>query len=247
MIELQNISKYFLTREKALNLFAPPKKVTALENVNLKVNKGEIAAVLGPNGAGKTTLLKIMCGLIIPDRGTVTVQGSLNYLSGETFGFYPQLTAWQNLEFFSAFYNLPSLLLWQRVQEYKHIISLSDFNKPFWNYSTGQKHSLAMLRLLVFEPDIIILDEPTINLDPDNSMKLRGMLRRLCSEFSKTVIFATHSLYEAGEIAQRVVILQQGKLVCNCDISRLQNQNPSSGGHPLEKLYFDSLREIKIQ
>jgi ABC-2 type transport system ATP-binding protein len=224
MIELKNISKWFYIKRDILHIFLPLRKIIALDTINLDIGKGEILAILGPNGAGKTTLIKIICGLLLPDRGKVKVKGNIGYLSGERESFYPQLTGWQNLEFFATLYNLTPSYTKKQIERYSNILQINDLDKPFWNYSTGTKHRLSLLRVLMLNRDIVIMDEPTKSLDPINAHQFRHFMSKLSKEFKKTIVFATHSLSEAEMVADRVIIINKGKLLIEATLKKVKQQ-----------------------
>ncbi|HEC69851.1 MAG TPA: ABC transporter ATP-binding protein [Candidatus Omnitrophica bacterium] len=216
IIEVENIIKEFslpLTLKDLAKLNFRPLRFKALDKVSLSVGEGEIFALLGPNSAGKTTLLKIICKLLLPDKGRIKVRGNIGYLSGEIPGFYPQLTAQQNLEFFGTIYNLSSSQIKKRMRKYSQVLGIDNLNKPFWHYSTGLKHKLSLLRTLMIDTNIIIMDEPTKNLDPLASKNLRRLIYKISKEFNKTILFATHFLEEAEEISERLAIIDKGKIV----------------------------------
>ncbi len=222
MIEVEGLSKSFLIKRDIFHFFLLPRRIYALNSVHLKVNRGEALALLGPNGAGKTTLLKIICGLILPERGMIKVKGGVAYFSGETYGFYPQLTAKQNLEFFATIYNLSSHQIRERIKNYSQILEVEDLDKPFWQYSTGTKHRLSLLRTLILEKEIIIMDEPTKSLDPLTAKEFRKLMQRLAKEFKKTILFATHFLEEAETVADRIAIMNRGEILLIKNIKEIQ-------------------------
>jgi ABC-2 type transport system ATP-binding protein len=210
MIQLERIHKTFFV---ARGIFQPARPLTALNGVSLATGPGEIMAVLGPNGAGKSTLLKIICGLVTADSGMVTVKGTLGWLSGESDGFYPQLTAKQNLDFFASLYRVPQQKFDQRVAQYIRSLDLKDLDKPLWQYSSGIRRRLAILRILALDQGLILLDEPTKSLDPIACEKLHAIIKRLAKELNKTVIIATHNLKEAQTLADCLAILDNGRLI----------------------------------
>ena len=215
VIDVKKITKSFrtpLSLNRLISLKIKPQSFKVLDKVSLSLEEGEIFALLGPNGAGKTTLLKIVAGLILPDKGKIELKGRISYLSGEIPGFYPQLTAQQNLEFFGTIYNLTPSQIKKRIRKYSQILEIDNLNKPFWHYSTGLKHRLSLLRTLMIETNIIIMDEPTKNLDPLASKNLRRLIYKISKEFNKTILFATHFLEEAEEISERLAIIDKGKI-----------------------------------
>lgn len=231
MTELKNIYKYFYSRG-GIFPFAAPKRTTALEKIDLAISPGEIFTLLGPNGAGKTTLLKIICGLLVPDSGSVAVNGRPGYLGGDLPGFYPQLTGRQNLEFFAAVYDIPPEQTRERIKKYLPALKISSLDKPFWHYSTGTKHKLALLRLLVIDSEIMTMDEPTKSLDPLSANEFRKLLAEIVKQFRKTVVLASHSLVEAETLSDRLAIIDKGKIVF-----RASRQELAKAGD-LENIYL---------
>ncbi len=224
MIEVKDVSKWFFIRRDIFHALVPPRKTVVLDSIDLTVKTNEIFALLGPNGAGKTTLIKIICGLILPDKGSVTVNGRIGYLSGDVHGFYPQLTAKQNLEFFGTMYDLSGSQIEHRIRAYSKMLGIDDLDKPFWNYSTGIKHKLCLLRILMVDAEIIMMDEPTKSLDPLSADQFRGYMDRLSKEFGKTIIFATHSLHEAETIADRIAIMNKGEILSRGNLTELKSR-----------------------
>jgi ABC-2 type transport system ATP-binding protein len=233
MVEIENISKWFYVKKDIFHSLSR-RKIIALDNVNLSIKKEEIVTISGPNGAGKTTLLKIICGLILQDKGKIEVKGSVGYLSGEVYGFYAQLTARQSLELFGISYNLSSSQIKERIKNYSQLLEIDDLNKPFWQYSTGTKHRLSLLRLLILNRDILIMDEPTKTLDPLSAENFRIFLKKLQTDFKKTIIFATHSLEEAKEVATSLAIMNKGKILCFLPLKEIKD---------LKNLYKESIKK----
>lgn len=223
MIEINNVSKWFLVRKGFLNQ-AKASKTLALDSINLKIEENQILAIVGPNGAGKTTLLKLICGLLLPDKGEVKMPNSIGYLSSEALGFYPQLSARQNLEFIAALYNFTPEIFAQRLNKYSEKLNIDNLDKPFWTYSTGLKNRLCLLRILLLGNQLIIMDEPTKSLDKNATQDFWNYFKTAVDEFSKTVIFATHSLSQAQSFASKVIVMNKAKIVKEVDdLNRNQN------------------------
>lgn len=199
---------------------------TALSQASLEVQPGDRIAVMGPNGAGKTTLLKLMGGLLFPSEGEVLVNGqstlhhnaaarkSIGFVFNEERSFFWRLTGAQNLEFFGALDNLSGRELRERIQYLLELVGLRDHgDKVVSAYSTGMKQRLALARVLLAEPDVLILDEPTRALDPvacDEVVEL--ILDNIHRNSRKTLLIATHRPEEATVLCDKVVIVEGGRI-----------------------------------
>lgn len=201
--------------------------VTAVDNLNLEVEKGELFGLLGPNGAGKTTLVKILCTLLPPDGGSASVNGfdvvreqmNVKRSIGTLFsvgerGFFWRLDAYRNLEFFSAVYNVPRSRRRERVTEVLDLVGLTDSAfESFQKLSGGMKRKLALARALLPDPPILLLDEPTTALDVMTSKTIREFIRNLSGKTGKTVLYTTHYIEEASQICDRIAIMNKGKII----------------------------------
>lgn len=210
-------------------LFSPlrPRRVsTALTNISLSVQAGDRIAVMGPNGAGKTTLLKLIGGLIFPTQGEVAVNGfstqhnnaqarkSVGFVFNEERSFFWRLSGAQNLEFFGTLDNLSGSALRERIQYLIHLVGLDHAeDRPVSAYSSGMKQRLALARVLIAEPDVLILDEPTRALDPvacDEIVDL--ILADIYKNSRKTLLIATHRTEEALTLCNKVMVIDHGRL-----------------------------------
>jgi ABC-2 type transport system ATP-binding protein len=200
--------------------------VPALNGVNLTINQGEIFGLLGPNGAGKTTLIKILSTLVLPDSGYAAVNGvdvvkhprrvvkTLQSVLAEGIGFERRLTGRQNLEFYSILYGIPSDLAQRRIGEVLEFSRLQDkADVMFQRYSTGMARKLLVSRALLSDASILLFDEPTASLDPISAAEFRRLIVVLAKEMKKTVLLATHNLWEAQQICDRIALLHKGKLL----------------------------------
>jgi ABC-2 type transport system ATP-binding protein len=192
-------------------------KTTAVEDLTLAVEAGEILGFLGPNGAGKTTTIRMLAGMIASTKGYAIVAGhrtdrdveQLHEVIGiltETPGFYNRLSAKRNLEYFAGFYSSiksPS----EQVEKYLRLIRLWErCNDKVGTFSKGMKNRLALVRALVHEPKVLFLDEPTAGLDPEAATEVRGMIRKLGEE-GHTIFLSTHNLNEAETLCNRIAVL----------------------------------------
>lgn len=196
-----------------------------LDSICLSVAQGEVFGLLGPNGAGKTTLLKILATLVLPTSGKAFVNGYdvvkqeekvrrlIGLFTGRERSFYFRLSGQQNLEFFGAMQGLKQPMLKQRVAEILTRLGLYEHkDQMYMEYSTGMKRKLGLARALLADPLIYLLDEPTSSLDPASVREIHQIIRELRSQ-GKTVLLATHNMYEAEQLCDRIGILNVGRLL----------------------------------
>ena len=196
----------------------------ALDGLDLEVASGEVLALLGPNGAGKTTTVRLLNGVLRPDRGTATVLGLNSTDDGdevrrrtgvltENAGLDDRLTARENLEFAARVRGFSKGEAARRVEDQLDRFSMSDqADLPTVGFSTGQRKRLALARALLHDPEILFLDEPTSGLDPTATRDVTNLIGTLAREHGRTVVLATHFLGEAGRIADRMAVLDHGRL-----------------------------------
>jgi ABC-type multidrug transport system ATPase subunit len=217
--------------------------MTAVDNLDLEVRRGEVFGFLGPNGAGKTTTLRMLLGLIRPTSGSAIVAehrpgdpeglrriGSLI----ESPAFYPYLSGRENLKVIADYAGVPHLRVNAALEE----VDLLDRAKdPFGVYSMGMKQRLAVAAALVKDPELMILDEPTNGLDPQGVVEMRALIRRLGSG-DRTVMLSSHLLNEVQQISDRVAIIRKGKLVAQGTVHELRGEpsivvraTPSDAAH----------------
>jgi ABC-2 type transport system ATP-binding protein len=213
-------------REWLCSPLRPRRVSTALMNVTLNVQTGDRIAVMGPNGAGKTTLLKLIGGLIFPTHGEVSVNGfstqhqnaqarrSVGFVFNEERSFFWRLSGAQNLEFFGTLDNLSGSALRERIRYLIHLVGLDHAeDRPVSAYSSGMKQRLALARVLIAEPNILVLDEPTRALDPvacDEIVDL--ILADIYQGSRKTLLIATHRPEEALTLCNKVMVINRGHL-----------------------------------
>src|SRR5213594_1871614 len=197
----------------------------AVDGIDLAVKSGEIFGLLGPNGAGKTTTMKMLATLLLPTSGTIRVLGIDPLarqrevrarlgamLSGER-SLYWKLTGRENLEYFAALYHVPPKDTRERIDRSLAAVKLSDREDDYVErYSTGMRQRLALARALLPDPPLVILDEPTVGLDPQASRDLRDRVRELRAQ-GRTVLLTTHYMEEADQLCDRVAIIDHGKIV----------------------------------
>ncbi|MEN8141911.1 MAG: ABC transporter ATP-binding protein [Thermodesulfobacteriota bacterium] len=236
VIELSHISKSFVLRNWRTLLGRKPRRVAALSDVSLTVEKGEIMGLLGPNGAGKTTLIKILATLISPDAGhgaicnfplagdPAPIRSLIGLVNTNDRTFYWRLSGRDNLRFFSSLYNLHGEAQKTRIDQVLATTGLTEMEHvPFHSYSAGQRQRLAIARALLADPTILYLDEPTNSLDPLASQALISFIRqRLVADHGHSVIWCTHNLREAEAVCDRVTILNQGRVIHSGPIAGLK-------------------------
>lgn len=207
---------------EALELTRHFKDVTAVEDLTLKVNDGEVFGFIGPNGAGKTTTVRMLCCLINPSRGTAYVNGldithpadrikirGMIGLLPETPGLYESLSAQRNLDFFAQLYGIQEE---ERDRRIKALLTALDVwdrkDDPVAKFSKGMKQKIAIARALVHKPSFLFLDEPTSGLDPQASLTVRNYLMDLKKE-GITIFLNTHNLDEAERLCDRIGVIQK--------------------------------------
>jgi sodium transport system ATP-binding protein len=199
-------------------------KNKVLRRISLEANSGEIFGLLGPNGAGKTTTLRIICTLLSPDAGTVEVLGFDTRTAAEEvrrrvgvvtadIGVYPRLSARENIVYFAELSGVPDREVSRRVDAVIDRLDMAAFAKQrAESLSSGQKQKVAIARAIVHDPDILMFDEPTSNLDVLASRDIRDFMVEARGR-GKCVIFSTHVLHDAERLCDRVTILHEGNVV----------------------------------
>jgi ABC-2 type transport system ATP-binding protein len=207
----------------------------ALNGVNIKIRSGELFGLLGPNGSGKTTMIKCLSTILIPDGGTALVNGfdvhketslvraSLGMVVGGERTLYWKLTARDNLMYFASLYKMQKTKAKRRVEELLESFELSDrADERLEDYSTGMRQKVAIARALLHDPPILLLDEPTLGLDPGFSRQLRRQVRELSEKQGKTVLLTTHYMDEADQLCDRVAFINKGNIVAVDTPNRLK-------------------------
>ncbi|MDD5644069.1 MAG: ABC transporter ATP-binding protein [bacterium] len=197
-------------------------KVTAVNGLDLTVKKGEIFGMLGPNGSGKTTVLKLLLGLIFPSSGSIKVMGAspenignkknIGYMPEESY-LYGFLNADEILDFYGKLNAMPEKIRKKRINEVLDIVGLSEARKRrVADYSKGMSRRIGLAQVLLKDPDLVLLDEPTIGLDPIGAGEIKNIIKKL-KDRGKTVLLSSHLLAEVQTICDRIAILYNGKLV----------------------------------
>lgn len=234
VLETTNIKKAY---QKDLNLykqiflpFSKKQKLKVLDSVDLCIESGQILGLVGPNGAGKTTLLRILADVLKPDEGTIKISGlvadnnnykirsQIGYVSSDERSFFWRLTGRENLMFFAKLYNLNVKMANKRIS-----ILLEQFNftnkanQLFMDYSSGMRKKISVMRALLHEPKLLLLDEVTNSLDPNSAKIVKDLVRNYVSrKKDSAAIWSTHRLEEISQICDKVVKIDSGKIVSAC-------------------------------
>jgi len=242
-VAVSRLSKYFpqIELRYLLTLRRPP-GVWALQEVEFELQAGELLSIVGPNGSGKTTLLKLIATLLLPTRGRILVDGQdalksplaarrrLGFITSNEASFYGRLSGWQNLAFFAQLQNLdprtalPPVAKTLGLEPYLH--------RRFFSYSTGIKRRFDLARGLLHQPELLLMDEPTTNLDPISALEVRQLLAQIQGQ-GKTILMVTHRLEEVQKMGGRVALMQDG---------RFQELRPGAG-ESMEDLYCRAVAE----
>ncbi len=204
--------------------FRSGEEVVAVKGVSFTVPRGSIFGMLGPNGAGKTTTIKMLSTLLVPSAGTATVNGhdvvadevmvrrQLGVLFGGDRGLYNALSGWENLRYFSRLYGMRDDAIERRARMLLDRVQLSDrAGERVEGYSRGMKQRLHIAKTLLHDPAVLILDEPTIGLDPAAALDVRRLIADLVPEH--TVLLTTHDMTEADELCREIAIVDRGEIV----------------------------------
>ncbi|GAB3504913.1 gliding motility-associated ABC transporter ATP-binding protein [Emticicia fontis] len=228
-IKVQNLSKVYGTQR-------------AVDNISFEVNKGEIIGFLGPNGAGKSTTMKILTGYIPSTEGTAEVNGfdvktspmqvktHIGYLP-EHNPLYLDMYVKEFLDFAGSLYGLKGRTLQIKIDETIERVGLGlEKHKKIGQLSKGYRQRVGLAQALIHNPDVLILDEPTTGLDPNQLVEIRDLIKNVGKD--KTVIFSTHIMQEVEAICDRVVIINRGKIVADSNLSELKK-----GGKAIEEVF----------
>lgn len=212
MIKVSNITKRFNDK-------------LVLDNINFEIEKGEIFGLIGPNGAGKSTLINIMTTLIDATNGSVEIGGydikknpieakSLIGLVPQELALFEEMNAYDNLQFFGSLYGLSRKVLKQRIEEALQVTGLSDHRKQkVKKFSGGMKRRLNIAAAIMHHPQILIMDEPTVGVDPQSRNHIFEFIRHMNQQNNTTIIYTSHYMEEIEELCSKVFIIDLGKEV----------------------------------
>lgn len=218
-IEVKDVIKIFKKRRG--------KETRALNSVTLDIEEGELFGLLGPNGAGKTTLVRCMSTLLIPDGGEIRVFGKnifkhqlsvrreIGLLTSGERTLYWKLSGHDNLKFFSALYGMEPRDAEKRIAYLIELLGLQEFSRErVERYSSGMRQKISLARALLHDPKILLLDEPTLGLDPQFSRFIRNFIKETLNQKDrKTILITTHYMDEADELCDRIAFIDRGQIV----------------------------------
>ena len=238
MIEIKNVSKTYNNNIKAI------------DNLNLKINYGEIVGFIGLNGAGKTTAIKMMTGILQPDIGTIKINGYdivkdslkakqiIGYIA-DSPDMFLKLTGMEFINFIANIYKVPLDVRKKRIKEFGERFGLSDvLDKPMQSYSHGMRQKIMVVAALVHDPDVWILDEPLIGLDPTSAFELKKMMREHADK-GNSVFFSTHVLEVAEKLCDKIAIIDKGKVVFIGTLKELKDKYDKKD---LEELFMEVIK-----
>lgn len=227
MITVRNVTKYY-------------GKFLALDNISFDIGQGEIVALLGPNGAGKTTTMRILTGFMPPSQGEVTVDGTdifedpqkvkavIGYLP-ENPPVYPELTVFEFLSFIAEIKGVERSRIKEQVENAIDMTDLRERKNTMIGFlSKGLKQRVGIAQSIVNSPKVLVLDEPTVGLDPVQVVEMRSFIKGLAQKEKRTIILSTHLLAEAQEICEKAVIINNGRIVAVDSIDHLRSAHPGS-------------------
>jgi ABC-2 type transport system ATP-binding protein len=224
-------------------------RLVAADDVSFSVRRGQLVGLLGPNGAGKTTTVSMIAGLFKPEQGDVLIEGAR--LSGDTdpkkrriglvpqdLALYDELTARANLRFFGALYGLSGEALDKAIKDALDLVGLSDrVDDRVSTYSGGMKRRLNLAAGVLHDPDILLLDEPTVGVDPQSRNAIFENLEAL-KRRGKALLYTTHYMEEVERLADHIVVMDHGKVIAADTLDGLQAGVPGTGHATLESVFL---------
>lgn len=242
MIEVINVKKKFYDKKHG--------DFYAVNDVSFEVEKGEIFGLLGPNGAGKTTLLRMMATIMQQSAGQIIINGydtkeqsenvrkSIGFLSGNT-KLYKKLTPVETMRFFGKLYGIKKDIIEKRIEEIVINLQMEDFkDRIIEKLSTGQVQKTSIARCMIHDPDIYILDEPTLGLDILTSRTIIDFIKNKKQE-GKTIIFSTHYMEEADSLCDRIGLIHEGKIIETGTLEGLKRKTGKTNIRDIFLSYID--------
>lgn len=224
-IEVKELKKYFISKKRKMFRVVEKSEFKAVDGVSFEIKKGEVFGLLGPNGAGKTTTIKMITGLLRPTSGYVKVNGldvdknpmealkNIGTVLAGDRSIYWKLTGRENLEYFAALYGCNRKEAKRRAEKLIKRLGISEkADELVEKYSTGMKQKVALGKALIPEAPVVLLDEPTLGLDPNSARDLREIILDIKTE-GRAVLLTTHYMEEADFLCDRIAIVDTGKII----------------------------------
>lgn len=240
---------------ECINLKKSFGKKIVLQDINLKTEKGSILGLVGPNGTGKTTLMKILATLITPSDGKAFISGydvtanpisvkkEIGFVPSEERSFYWRLTGRQNLKFFAAIHNIFGKERDTQINTLLEAVGLiKDADVQFREYSTGMKQALGIVRGILHNPRVLIMDEPTRSLSPNIAKMVRQLIQDKVRKEGKTVLIASHNLKEIEDLADSIAVIHQGNIKAFGTLDELKASAGFSQNEDLDAIFEKMIR-----
>ena len=239
---------------KTENLTKVYNGIKAVDSLNLEIAKGDIFGFLGPNGAGKSTTILMLVGMIEPTEGKciindievarnpLKVKEIIGYLP-EDVGFYGNMTAEQNLDYFARFYAaVDASERKKRIEELLELVQLASVSQKVGGYSRGMNQRLGLAQALLNDPEVLFLDEPTANLDPEGVFQYRELIKQLSDE-EKTIFVSSHILSEVSKVCNTIGIISTGTLIANGTLEELKKELGRVGAEN-QKIFVEAVEPL---
>lgn len=236
MIEVKNITKSYGSKK-------------AVDDISFQVKAGEIFGFIGPNGAGKTTTIKMIVGMLEPDKGDIKLNGidvinnsleakkHLSYVPDNP-SVYEKMTGYQYLNFLADVYYLDKETRKEKIKYYSEAFEMTDnLGDYISSYSHGMQQKICLIGALIHEPEVFILDEPMVGLDPKSSFRLKELMKERCKA-GKSVFFSTHVMEVAEKLCDRIAIINKGKIITIGTLDQIKKQVADDEGS-LEEIFLE--------
>jgi ABC-2 type transport system ATP-binding protein len=236
LVDIKNVSK------KYKNASRP-----AVDNLSLSISRSDIYGLLGPNGAGKTTLISMLCGLFPPNTGEIYINGFTHQTNSkeckqaigvvpQEIALYPKLTAWENLMFLGHMYGLKGQELKENIKYHLSVLGLEEnTHQKIVTYSGGMKRRVNLIAGLLHNPQLLILDEPTVGVDVQSKQAIIDHLKKMNQENQMTILYTSHHLDEAEDFCNHIAIIDDGKLITEGKTQQLISDNQCNS---IEEVYL---------
>ncbi len=236
LVDIQNVTKQYKEAPRA-----------AVKNLSLSINKGDVFGLLGPNGAGKTTLISMLCGLYPTTSGEIYINGNTHKTNSDAckqaigvvpqeIALYPKLTAYENLLFLGHMYGLKTAEVKEAIRYNLSILGLEEnAHQKISTYSGGMKRRVNLIAGLMHNPQLLILDEPTVGVDIQSKQAIIDYLKKLNTEKGMTILYTSHHLDEAENFCNRIAIIDNGTLITQGETKELITQHQCKN---IEEVYL---------